>query len=78
LRLGTKLTVYLSLTIMAVVAGYGYLDILSRRDILVRKMKAETLSARFNTTCFYAILVTANKPAWRLPKLFWKTKQKKK
>jgi signal transduction histidine kinase len=41
LRLGTKLTIYLSLIIIAVVTGYGYLDILSRRDILVRKMKAE-------------------------------------
>ena len=41
MRLGTKLTIYLSLIIIAVITGYGYLDILSRRDILVRKMKAE-------------------------------------
>ncbi len=41
LRLGTKLTIYLSLIIIVVVTGYGYLDILGRRDILVRKMKAE-------------------------------------
>ena len=41
MRLGTKLTLYLSLIIVVVLSGYGYLDILSRRDILVRKMKAE-------------------------------------
>jgi two-component system NtrC family sensor kinase len=44
LRLGTKLTLYLSLTIILVLSGYGYLDILSRRDILIRKMKAEVRS----------------------------------
>jgi len=44
LRLGTKLTLYLSLIIILVLAGYGYLDILSRRDILLRKMKAEVRS----------------------------------
>ena len=41
MRLGTKLAIYLSLIIIVVVTGYGYLDILGRRDILVRKMKAE-------------------------------------
>jgi two-component system, NtrC family, sensor kinase len=41
LKLGTKLTLYLSLIIILVLSGYGYLDILSRRDILIRKMKAE-------------------------------------
>jgi signal transduction histidine kinase len=41
LKLGTKLAIYLSLIIIVVVTGYGYLDILGRRDILVRKMKAE-------------------------------------
>jgi signal transduction histidine kinase len=44
LKLGTKLTLYLSLIIILVLSGYGYLDILSRRDILVRKMKAEVRS----------------------------------
>jgi len=44
LRLGTKLTLYLSLIIILVLSGYGYLDILSRRDIVVRKMKAEVRS----------------------------------
>jgi len=40
LRLGTKLTLYLSLIIILVLSVYGYLDILSRRDVLVRMMKA--------------------------------------
>ncbi len=40
MRLGTKLTLYLSLIIILVLSGYGYLDILSRRDILMNKMKA--------------------------------------
>jgi signal transduction histidine kinase len=44
LRLGTKLTLYLTLIIILVLSGYGYLDILSRRDILVGKMKAEVRS----------------------------------
>ncbi len=44
MRLGTKLTFYLSLTTILVLSGYGYLDILSRRDILVRKMKTEVRS----------------------------------
>jgi len=44
LKLGTKLTLYLSLIIILVLSGYGYLDILSRRDILIRKMKAEVRS----------------------------------
>jgi len=44
LRLGTKLTFYLALIIILVLSGFGYLDILSRRDILVRKMKAEVRS----------------------------------
>jgi two-component system, NtrC family, sensor kinase len=44
LRLGTKLTIYLSLIIILVLSGYGYIDILSRRDILVRKTKAEVRS----------------------------------
>ncbi len=39
MRLGTKLTLYLSLIIILVLSGYGYLDILSRRDILINKMK---------------------------------------
>jgi two-component system NtrC family sensor kinase len=44
LRLGTKLTLYLSLIIILVLSGYSYLDILSRREILIRKMKAEVRS----------------------------------
>jgi two-component system, NtrC family, sensor kinase len=44
LRIGTKLTLYLSLIIILVLSGYGYLDVLSRRDILIRKMKAEVRS----------------------------------
>jgi two-component system NtrC family sensor kinase len=44
LRLGTKLTLYLSLIIILVLSGYGYLDILSRRNVLVRKMEAEVRS----------------------------------
>jgi two-component system, NtrC family, sensor kinase len=44
LRLGTKLTLYLSLIIILVLSGYTYLDILSRREILIRKMKAEVRS----------------------------------
>ena len=44
MKLGTKLTIYLSLIIIAVLSGYGYLRTLSRRDILVRKMKVEVRS----------------------------------
>ena len=44
MKLGTKLTLFLSLIIILVLSGYGYLDILSRRDVLVRKMKAEVRS----------------------------------
>jgi signal transduction histidine kinase len=44
LRLGTKLSLYLSLIILLVLSGYGYLDILSRRDVLIRKMKSEVRS----------------------------------
>jgi signal transduction histidine kinase len=38
------LTLYLSLIIILVLSGYSYLDILSRREILIRKMKAEVRS----------------------------------
>ena len=44
MNLGTKLTVYLSLIIVLVLSGYGYFHILSRREILVEKMKAEVES----------------------------------
>lgn len=44
MKIGTKLTGFLSLIIIVVLLGYGYFDILSRRDILIRKMKAETRS----------------------------------
>jgi signal transduction histidine kinase len=44
LRLGTRLAIFLSLVIIAVLSGYGYFHILSRRDILIRKMKVEVRS----------------------------------
>jgi two-component system, NtrC family, sensor kinase len=44
LRLGTRLTIYLSLIIIIAMSGYGYYHIMSRRDILIRKMKAEVRS----------------------------------
>lgn len=44
MRLGTKLTLYLSLTIMIALSGYGYYHIMSRRDILIRNMKVEVRS----------------------------------
>lgn len=44
MRLGTKLTLYLSLIIVLVLSGYGYLDVLSRRDILIAKRKMEVKS----------------------------------
>jgi signal transduction histidine kinase len=44
LKLGTKLTIYLSLIIILLLTGYGYFHILSRRDILIRKMETEVHS----------------------------------
>ncbi len=44
MSLGSKLTLYLSLIIILVLSGYGYLDVLSRQDMLLRKMKAEVRS----------------------------------
>jgi signal transduction histidine kinase len=44
LKLGSKLTLYLSLIIILVLSGYGYLHILSRQDMLLRKMKVEVVS----------------------------------
>jgi signal transduction histidine kinase len=44
LKLGTKLTIYLSLIIIILLTGYGYFHILSRRDILIRKMETEVHS----------------------------------
>jgi len=44
LKLGTKLTIYLSCIIVLVLSGYGYLHILSRRELLVKKMKLEVRS----------------------------------
>jgi len=41
MKIGTKLTLHLSVIIGIVLSGFGYLDILSRRDILIRKMKAD-------------------------------------
>jgi signal transduction histidine kinase len=48
LKLGTKLTLYLSLMIVFVLSGYGYFHILSRREILVKKMKSEVESTGRN------------------------------
>jgi two-component system NtrC family sensor kinase len=44
LRLGTRLTLYLSLIIVLVLSGYGYFHIIYRRDLLIRKMKVEVRS----------------------------------
>jgi signal transduction histidine kinase len=44
LKLGTKLTIYLSLITIILLTGYGYFHILSRRGILIRKMKTEVHS----------------------------------
>lgn len=44
IRLGTKLTIALSLIIIVVLSGYGYLSILTRRESLVRKMQLEAKS----------------------------------
>ena len=44
MRLGTKLTLYLSLIIVVVLSGYGYLNTLSRREILLTRMKTEVRS----------------------------------
>jgi len=44
LKLGTKLTIYISLIIIFVLSGYGYFRTLSRKDILIRKMKVEVRS----------------------------------
>lgn len=44
MKLGTKLTLSLSLIILVVLSGYGTFHILSRRDILIRKMKVEVKS----------------------------------
>lgn len=44
MRLGTKLALYLSLIIMIILSGYGYFHIVTRRDILIKKMKVEVRS----------------------------------
>ena len=44
MKLGTKLTIYLSLIIILVLSGYGYFQIVSRRNILTRMMKVEVRS----------------------------------
>jgi signal transduction histidine kinase len=48
LKLGTKLTLYLSVIIVLVLSGYGYFNILSRRELLVKKMKSEVESTGRN------------------------------
>jgi two-component system NtrC family sensor kinase len=44
LKLGTKLTLFPVLVIIPVLSVYGYLDAISRRDMLLRKMKGEVRS----------------------------------
>lgn len=44
MSLSSKLTLYLSLIIVLVLSGYGYLHILSRQDMFLKKMKAEVRS----------------------------------
>jgi two-component system NtrC family sensor kinase len=44
MRLGTKSALYLCLIIIIVFSGYGYFHIVTRRDILTRKMKVEVRS----------------------------------
>jgi signal transduction histidine kinase len=44
LRLGTKLTLYLTSLIIVVLSGYGYFHVVSRRDILIKKMAIEVRS----------------------------------
>lgn len=44
MKLGSRLTIYISLIIMAVFIGYGYFHIVSRRDMYIRKMKIEVRS----------------------------------
>ena len=48
MKLGTKLTVYISLIIVLVLSGYGYFHIQSRRELLVKKMKGEVESTGRN------------------------------
>ncbi|MBM4330092.1 MAG: HAMP domain-containing protein [Deltaproteobacteria bacterium] len=43
MRLGTKLTLGLSLIIIFVLSGYGFFHVISRREILIRKMKVEVM-----------------------------------
>lgn len=44
MKLGTKLTLYLSLIIVVVLSGVGYFHIQSRKNILNRKMKVAVRS----------------------------------
>jgi two-component system NtrC family sensor kinase len=44
LRLGTRLTLYLSIIIIIVLSAYGYFHVMTRRDIFIRKMKVEVRS----------------------------------
>jgi len=44
LKLGTRLTIYLALIIIFVLSGYGYLHVVSRRNMHIRKMKVEVKS----------------------------------
>lgn len=44
MKLGTRLTIYLALIIIFVLSGYGYLHVVSRRNMHIRKMKVEVKS----------------------------------
>lgn len=44
MKLGTKLTIYLSLLIILALGGYGYFHVVSRRDTLMHTMKVEAIS----------------------------------
>lgn len=44
MKLGTRLTLYFSVIIILVISGFGYFHIVTRRDILIRKMEVEVVS----------------------------------
>jgi hypothetical protein len=44
MKLGTRLTLYLSLVIIVVLTGYGYFHVDSHREVLTRRMKLEVRS----------------------------------
>ena len=64
MKLGTKLTFFLSLIIILVLSGYGYLDIVTRREILVRKMKAEVRSTGLTLKASLEMVTPAGEKAY--------------